>query len=333
MSTKPYIRVAVGVVLDQNGALLLGSRPADKPWAYWWELPGGKIEPNETVEQALYRELEEEIAIQSTAIHPWVRYIHDYPKTQVELNFCKVTAWHGTPTPQEGQQLAWLPQGTPLPLTIGPILPATFPVIRWLQLPSTYLISSIQDTTGVETWLTRLEHALLAGVRLVQLREPDWEAQQAQDPALLDVFKKSLSLCQRYHARCLINSVHAEEWWSYFNGLHLRSHDAKHKLETSTWQKTENQLLAMSTHTQTDLQLAQQKQCDFVVIGHVLPTPSHPDQAPLGWIHFSQLAQQANCPVFAIGGQSLDTLATAQQHGAHGIAGIRHLFSTSTHHG
>lgn len=333
MSTKPYIRVAVGVVLDKNGALLLGSRPTDKPWAYWWELPGGKIEQDETIEQALYRELEEEIAIQSTTICPWVRYVHDYPKTQVELNFCKVTAWRGTPTPQEGQQLAWLPQGAPLPLNIGPILPATFPVIRWLQLPSTYLLSSIYNASGVADWLTRLEQALLAGVRLVQLREPIWEAQQAQDPALLHAFQKSLALCHRYGARCLINSVHADKWWPYFDGVHLRSHDATQRLERSTWHKTDKQLLAMSTHNLADLQIAQQKQCDFVVLGHVLATPSHPGQEPLGWEHFSQLAQHANCPVFAIGGQSPNTLATAQQHGAHGIAGIRHLFSTSTHHG
>lgn len=333
MSTKPYIRVAVGVVLDQNGRVLLGSRPADKPWAHWWELPGGKIEPNETVEQALYRELEEEIAIQSTAIQPWVRYIHNYPKTQVELNFCKVTAWRGTPTPQEGQQLAWLPNEAALPLNIGPILPATFPVIRWLQLPSRYLLSSIHNAENIDAWLTHLEHALRAGVRLVQLREPDWEKQQAHDPVLLQAFQKSLDLCRRFHARCLINSVHCAQWWSSFDGLHLRSYDAKHKLEASTWQKTEKQLLAMSTHTLSDLELAQQKKCDFVVLGHVLPTLSHPEQAPLGWERFSQLAQQANCPVYAIGGQSPDTLTTALQHGAHGIAGIRHLLDTSKHHG
>ena len=60
------IDVAVGVLLRPDGTVLLGNRPADKPWPGWWELPGGKLEPGETVLQALARELHEELGIEVT---------------------------------------------------------------------------------------------------------------------------------------------------------------------------------------------------------------------------------------------------------------------------
>src|SRR5690606_24216528 len=78
--SKPFIRVAAGLILDDLGRLLLGQRPEGKPWSGWWELPGGKIEPGETVEQALVRELDEELGIRATRIYPWVVYTHEYPK-------------------------------------------------------------------------------------------------------------------------------------------------------------------------------------------------------------------------------------------------------------
>lgn len=326
MSSKPYIRVAVGVILQTDGSLLLGSRPADKPWPHWWELPGGKIEASETVAEALSRELQEEIAITPTQITPWVRYIHHYPRSTVELHFCQVTAWEGEPAPQENQKLAWYHPTEPAPLTIGPILPATFPVLKWLSLPKRYLISQIGSAAAVPAWLERLEHALKQGVRLVQFREPEWEKAHPQQPELLHALEQTMKLCQQYEARCLLNSVHSLDWLPSTHGLHLRSQDARRLLEQQLAAPiSSTQLLSMSVHNSTELQLAQQLNTDFVVMGHVLNTPSHPEQPALGWSQFSALAAQAGRPVYAIGGQSPATLCTAQQHGAHGIAGIRQL--------
>lgn len=106
--SKPFIDVAVGIVLRDDGRVLLGQRPAGKPWPEWWELPGGKIEPGETVREALVRELKEELDIDVTAATPWVTYVHEYPKTIVELAFCQVTAWEGEPRGLENQALLWV---------------------------------------------------------------------------------------------------------------------------------------------------------------------------------------------------------------------------------
>src|SRR5690606_39970536 len=85
--SKPYIRVAAGLIIDSRGRLLLGQRPEGKAWPGWWEFPGGKIEAGETVEQALVRELDEELGIRATRVYPWVVHVHEYPKTIVELAF------------------------------------------------------------------------------------------------------------------------------------------------------------------------------------------------------------------------------------------------------
>lgn len=330
-SPKPYVRVAVGVILREDGAVLLSSRPVDKPWPHWWELAGGKIEPDETVISALKRELKEEIGITATAITPWVKYVHHYSVNIVELNFCKVTAWEGDPTPLENQNIAWHQPELPMALEIGPVLPATFPVLRWLQLADRYLLSSIGEGSqqNIAAWLKKLQNALENGVGLVQFREPAWAKNATSETEQEEIFaalQQTVSLCDQYGAYCLLNSIHPTSWLPHTDGLHLRSHDAARLAQQQQSAPiTADQRLAVSTHNEQDLHYAAQLNSDFVVLGHVLPTASHPNEPALGWEKFAALAALAGRPVFALGGQSADSLHLAQQHGAHGIAGIRNI--------
>jgi len=98
---------AVGVLVDAQQRFLLTSRPAGKVYAGYWEFPGGKLEAGETVEQALRRELHEEIGITIAAAHPWHVIMMDYPHARVRLNFCKVFEWTGAFEMREGQHMAW----------------------------------------------------------------------------------------------------------------------------------------------------------------------------------------------------------------------------------
>ena len=125
------VDVAVGVLFDgdtSEARFLLTSRPADKVYAGFWEFPGGKLEADETVEQALRRELQEELGITIVAAHPWQVELMDYPHALVRLHFCKVFAWTGDFEMREQQQMAW----QALPVAVGPVLPGTLPVLRWL---------------------------------------------------------------------------------------------------------------------------------------------------------------------------------------------------------
>jgi 8-oxo-dGTP diphosphatase len=121
------VDVAVGVLIDGHGRFLLTSRPAGKVYAGHWEFPGGKVEPGESIEQALRRELHEELGITIGAAHPWQVEMMDYPHARVRLHFCKVYDWTGDFEMREMQQMAW----QTLPVEVQPVLPGTLPVLAW----------------------------------------------------------------------------------------------------------------------------------------------------------------------------------------------------------
>ena len=124
---RSLVQVAVGVLVRHDGAFLLTSRPEGKAYAGYWEFPGGKLEVNETVEQALRRELQEEIGITIQDCALWKTERIDYPHALVQLNFCKVTQWSGELQMLESQTFAW----QQLPVTVTPVLPGTVPVLQW----------------------------------------------------------------------------------------------------------------------------------------------------------------------------------------------------------
>jgi 8-oxo-dGTP diphosphatase len=124
---RKVVDVAVGVLLRPDGDFLLTSRPPGKVYEGYWEFPGGKLEAGETVEQALRRELHEEIGITIGAAHPWKIELVDYPHALVRLNFCKVFDWAGELHMREGQLFAW----QRLPVQVKPVLPGTLPVLAW----------------------------------------------------------------------------------------------------------------------------------------------------------------------------------------------------------
>lgn len=326
-TTPPWLEVAAGLVLRPDGRLLLGQRPADKAYAGWWELPGGKLEPGETALQALARELHEELGIEVTEATPWVTHVHHYSHATVRLAFCRVTAWRGEPRGLENQALRWVDPGQPLAqleagLGGGQLLPATVPPLRWLAVPTTYVISQLQGPEDVAAHLGHMAQALAAGARLLQFRAPRWRGGPA-DAELLAVLQQTVDLARRAGARVLVNSVHPEAWWHLADGVHLRAADlmacaAAPALADGAW-------LAASCHDAAELAQACRLGARFAVLGPVLPTASHPGHPGLGWSAFAALNQAAGLPVLAIGGQSAATLATARAHGAHGIAGIRRM--------
>lgn len=125
---RKHTEVAVGVLIRPDGALLLSTRPEGKPYAGYWEFPGGKLEAGETVEQALRRELIEELGVTIGPAQVWKVTEHDYPHALVRLHWCKVHAWTGEFEMREGQQMAW----QQLPLDVRPVLPGAVPVLEWL---------------------------------------------------------------------------------------------------------------------------------------------------------------------------------------------------------
>lgn len=129
---RPMTEVAVGILIDAQGRYLLTSRPPGKAYAGYWEFPGGKLEAGETVEQALRRELQEEIGVTIETAHRWREAVVDYPHALVRLHFCKVFQWEGQLHMREGQSQVW----ESLPVRCQPVLPGTVPVLEWLSSES-----------------------------------------------------------------------------------------------------------------------------------------------------------------------------------------------------
>lgn len=122
------VDVAVGILMKDDGDVLMAQRPAGKPYEGYWEFPGGKVESGETVEEALKREFMEELGITVLTAEPWCCVEHIYPHAHVRLHFYISRQWKGLPQSREGQSFSW--QGS---IHVGPLLPATIPLIHWLD--------------------------------------------------------------------------------------------------------------------------------------------------------------------------------------------------------
>jgi 8-oxo-dGTP diphosphatase len=124
--------VVAGVLVNDRGEVLLTERPAGKPWAGYWEFPGGKIEDGETPEAALVRELAEELGIQiaAAALVPLTFVSYAYPEFHLLMPLYLCRRWRGTVTAAEEQRLIWV---RPDAMATFPLLPADEPVAALLQ--------------------------------------------------------------------------------------------------------------------------------------------------------------------------------------------------------
>lgn len=306
------LEVAVGILERGDGAVLFGQRRVGKPYAGWWEFPGGKLEPGESVEQALARELREELGIEIERSFPWVIREHVYPHAHVRLSFRRVAQWRGAPHARERQALAWRFPSSP---GLAPLLPAAIPVIGWLRLPRRLAISRAREL-GDRAFDAALRAALAGGLRLVQLREPGIAPDRFDS-----LWRRVRDECRAAGAALVVNSAHPASYALACDGVHLRSADLH-----ACVSRPAVRLVGASCHDARDLERARRLGVDYVVLGPVKPTRSHPGAALLGWSAFARLAAATHVPVFALGGMNEDDAPDAFAAGAHGIAMLRGAF-------
>jgi 8-oxo-dGTP diphosphatase len=129
---RPVTEVAAGILLDSQQCFLMGQRPVGKPYAGYWEFPGGKVEAGETLFQALQRELQEELGITIHSSVDLMMIEHDYPHAYVRIHVSVIRDWTGEPTGCENQALSWQDLNRDQ-LTVDPLLPAASPMIQQLK--------------------------------------------------------------------------------------------------------------------------------------------------------------------------------------------------------
>ena len=308
-AARKRVEVAAAVLTRPDGRFLLGQRAPGTFYPGYWEFPGGKVEPGEDARAALIRELDEELGIAVDTCWPWLTREFDYEHAHVRLHFFEVPAWRGELNDHVHSALAWQHAAA---LTVGPMLPANAPILKALRLPREMGITDAA-AMGEAAQLAALDTALARGLKLVQIRDT------TLDPAPRERLAHAVvQRCKAAGALALVNGDADLARRASADGLHL---PARQLMACAT--RPDFEWVGASCHNRAELEHCAQLGFDYAVLGHVRPTPSHPDAAALGWDGFAEQIQLLPLPVFAIGGVGANHMHTARAAGAHGVAGIR----------
>lgn len=296
--------VAAAVIERPDGTFLLACRPEGKPYPGYWEFPGGKIEPGEDPRAALVRELKEELGIAVRESTPWITRVYAYTHATVRLHFFRVTAWDGEPQPLEDQAIAWQRIEAP---EVTPMLPANAPVLAALALPAVMVVSNAGEA-GFDAWSLGLSAQVIGERLLVQIREKGLEPQRVQF-----LLSRALTRGTPFGALVVVNSDCGA--WPQADGVHLTS-----RALMAASERPPGRIVGASCHDAHEMAQAAMLGLDYVVVGPLKPTASHPQASPLGWDGFAALVRDFPLPAYAIGGLTRADLADARRRGAHGVA-------------
>ncbi len=307
------VHVVAGVISDARGRILLARRTEGRDLAGLWEFPGGKVDPGETPEQALVRELREELDIEARVGEPVIAVPQQYPHKRLRLDVRRIAAWTGTLKGLDGQALVWVPEHK---LASYAMPDADRPVVAALRDPPHYLITPEPGDDDAR-WLSTLRKALDAGVRRVQLRAYDTE--QLRWRRLVE---RATAHARDAGAEVLVNGDVAMAA-ALGIGVHLRAS----QLNALSARPLSRPLpVIASCHSHEELSRAQALDCDAAVLGPILATSSHPGEPGIGWERFAEMRERVAMPIYAIGGMTRDHVPLARSHGAQGIAAIRDLW-------
>lgn len=311
--SKKRVNVSIALLFHQN-QVLVGWREAQQHQGNKHEFPGGKVEEGETPEQACYREIQEEVGIQLESIQKFDHIVHEYEDLIVALHIFQA----GVNTAQLAQIKApwqWYNRAELRHLNFPK---ANSAMVERLYWPETIRIVNIGNETDLASRLNQ------SGVSYVRIKKPS-----VNDVQLTCALYRALpTICKiQGPEQGLIVNIDVwkqldQESCQQIYAVHF-SHQQLMQLEL---QEVPFQLKKIaSCHDNHSIEKAIQLGMDAIFLSPVLDTPTHPEQTCMGWTCFQQLASQIHVPVFALGGMSPDLLDKAQQHGAYGIAGIRHF--------
>jgi len=308
------LHVAVAVIRDEQGRVLLSRRREGTHLAGLWEFPGGKLEAGESIGQALRREIHEETGLDVLTHRPLIGIRHHYPEKSVFLDTHLITAWSGEAHGREGQEIAWCETSA---LAEYALPDADKPILTALALPERYAITPpvIESEAG---FLLELEKTLDEGIRLVQLRLPEYRE-------IASLAEKALALCERAGAELMVKEPELASRLGC--GLHLRAVDLTGLEERPV---SSSSLMAVSCHSEAEAMQAERIGADFITLSPVLPTASHPGAGTIGWDGFASVVEMVNLPVYALGGMGETELERAWSSGAQGVAAIRGLWKSAT---
>ena len=305
------VDVAVGILRNDN-KVLLAQRPPPKPYHGWWEFPGGKVENNESPEQALKRELKEELGINIDGCSPWIIRHHSYEHASVRLHFFLVSQWSGDVIPQENQNINWTDLRDP---EVTPILEANSVIFKALSLPPIYAITNFSELK--DNFFSALKRKIENGLQLIQIREKSLEIND-----LIYFCKEVQRLTKNYEMSILLNSNIELAKDLGLDGVHLNSSQIYQDLSIPKgW------IIGASCHTLEDLKMVEDKKYSFALLSPVNKTQSHPELKPMGWEKFKEIINGFQIPIYALGGMTEHDINNAYVSGSIGIASQRAIWN------
>ena len=310
---KNSIHVVAAVIENQQNQVFIAKRPDHVHQGALWEFPGGKVEEGESTEQALKRELFEELGIHIRTFEPLIQISHDYSDKSVFLDVWRVTKFDGDAHGKEGQPTRWINKNEFAQFDFPA---ANKAIITAATLPQYYLITPDSDFAHRTTFLETIEKRLQDGIRLLQLRAKNLNPQD-----LATLYQEVVKINQAYDALIMLNSsvLFAENLRA--KGVHLSS-----KALMSATSIPKNMISGASCHSKAQMLKAESLGVDFILISPVLKTATHPNSKPIGWETFETFCKSSTIPVYALGGMQRNHLSKAINSGAQGIAGIRSLW-------
>lgn len=312
--TPQGLTTAAHAPLGPNINVLLAQRPEGKHLAGKWEFPGGQVESGESHENALYRELDEELGIQIQSAHPWTTITHPYPEKTVILHIYRVTEWSGVASGREGQAIEWVAwhqvQDRPMPEADRALIKAfgMSPFGLTLSLPNADrdLLEYAQERLD---WIAKSawsHHPWWIHLAL----EPDSAHRAHNELASLIALIKDHGHVVMVHGTV---DVAAE---LKADGVYLHRQAGL----ALTERPREFKWVAMACDDRQTLAHAGDLGLDYVTLAP-LRRPHHAaDTAELGGEQFKQLLTHASLPVLALGGLGLNDLTWVRSLGGFGIA-------------
>ena len=308
--------IAIGVVINEMGKVLVSRREKDVHMPEVWEFPGGKLETGESFKQALRREIQEETGVEVKRCNKIVDFNFSYDDRHLHFQVFTVYARSEQVSVNEKQKIMWLDQHD---LSSMEFPPANKIIINAICMPQAYMIA---DHSVIGDSLAEKVHANLEqGIKQIQFRAPSMNKQR-----YLSMAAELYDSCHKHGARLILNCD--IDWYldSLADGLHLTSQRLEYMYKTGA-DHADIEIYSASCHSSEELDYANAINVSSVLIGPVLHTHSHPHARPLGWARFSSLCTQANMPAYAVGGLGKKDIPTARVNGAQGIAGIRDFVS------
>lgn len=310
------VHVAVAVIRNDDGKIFITRRPDHVHQGGLWEFPGGKVENDESVQDALRREIQEEVGIQIQHALPLITIPFRYPDKHVLLDVWEVLSYSGVPHGKEGQASNWVDVSDLQSISFPP---ANHSIVRALQLPASILVTPEPDD-NFDLFLESLTLSIDNTQHWIQLRARNLSTQRYYDLA-----REASEVCRKLDARLMLGSDADSVQMLDAAGLHLT---ARQLMNISERPVSSDKWLSASCHSQPEIEKANAVGVDFIYLGSVKKTASHEGGEVLGWKKFSELVSSATMPVYAIGGMTKDDVDQCRLYGGQGIAAISSLWKS-----